>query len=627
MTSRDISLIAKRKVRNATFDLKRLLKISWRRVVIFLISLLQVYLCFLLIETGNVTLFKGVLPVSFISGAFFLNFSIIFLFIAIIYLIVGSDYLCGIVSITVSSLIAIVNHYVVLLHGMPLSFQELQNFGTALNVIRGMTITPDATFFKIMGLFFFGLFLSMGLYVLNVGNSSKWGDTLWKRLIYAIVAFGVFDMVILSPASKKPESILAWSWREVYPTYGFALCSLESFQNLHNVVERPDGYEVADIPTLNISTWYTDERPDIIMILNETFYDFNVVTQLETDTEFLPYISNMEDLKKGYAVVPNFGGGTNATEYELLTGNSNRLINNFAPFNVIDMNDSLSIVSVLNELGYETTAMHSESGSNYSRYRGYKELGFDNVYFGEEFRDLDYYADRVYATDKSLYDNMIKKYESSVAQQAQGEYVPQFMYLLTIQNHGGWDQNPAGEDIIHSVKEYGAATSVLNEYLSCMQTSDKAFYDLIQYYKNVDRPVVICMLGDHCPSFAYDVLDSDMDSDIEEYNLRRTPFLMWSNIEIPADSWIDSIGTVSTNYIVPELLKELELPRPAYYQYMTQIAPKYPVLGSGMKYMDADGTVHLYDEAPIDVTGYFYMEYNNIGDRQGNVPDLFRVPR
>ena len=135
------------------------------------------------------------------------------------------------------------------------------------------------------------------------------------------------------------------------------------------------------------------------------------------------------------------------------------------------------------------------------------------------------------------------------------------------------------------------------------------------------------MLGDHCPSFAYDVLDSDMDSDIEEYNLRRTPFLMWSNIEIPADSWIDSIGTVSTNYIVPELLKELELPRPAYYQYMTQIAPKYPVLGSGMKYMDADGTVHLYDEAPIDVTGYFYMEYNNIGDRQGNVPDLFRVPR
>ena len=104
MTSRDISLIAKRKVRNATFDLKRLLKISWRRVVRFLISLLQVYLCFLLIETGNVTLFKGVLPVSFISGAFFLNFSIIFLFIAIIYLIVGSDYLCGIVSITVSSL-------------------------------------------------------------------------------------------------------------------------------------------------------------------------------------------------------------------------------------------------------------------------------------------------------------------------------------------------------------------------------------------------------------------------------------------------------------------------------------------------------------------------------------------
>ena len=627
MTSRDISLIAKRKARNVSFDLKRLIEMSWRKVVRAMVSMLHVYLCFWIIETGNVTLFKGVLPVSFISGAFFLNFTIFALFIAILYLIIGNDYLCGVISISISAVIAIANHYVVLLHGLPLSFQELQNFGTALNVIRGTSFTLDATVLKILGLFFFGLFLLAGKYILCKEDNSTWGETLWKRLIYAIIAFGIFDMFLLSPASKKPESILAWSWREVYPTYGYALCSLESFQNLHNVVERPDGYEVADIPTLNISTWYTDERPDIIMILNETFYDFNVITDLETDEEYLPYISNMEDLKKGYVVVPNVGGGTNATEYELLTGNSNKLINNFAPFNVMDMNDGLSIVSVLNELGYETTAMHSESGSNYSRYRGYEELGFDNIYFEESFQDLEYYADRVYATDKSLYDNMIKKYEESVAQQAKDEYKPQFMYLLTIQNHGSWDQNPEKEDIIHSLKDYGGATSALNEFLSCMQTSDKAFYDLIQYYKKVERPVVICMLGDHCPSFANDVTDMDMTSDIKEYNLRRTPFLMWSNFETGSDSWIDSIGTVSTNFVVPELLKELELPRPAYYQYMTQIAPEYPVLGSGMKYMDSEGTVHLYDEAPIDVTGYFYMEYNNIGDRQGNIPDLFMVPR
>ncbi|WP_026655336.1 LTA synthase family protein [Butyrivibrio sp. AE3003] len=626
MTSRDISLIAKRGVRNASFDIRRLLKMSWRYILRLLISVLVVYMCFLIVETGSVTSFRGAIPVSFFSGVLFLNFSIFAFLLSILYLFVGNDVICSVVSVTISSIIAIINHYVILLHGMPLTFQEIQNFGTALNVIRGATLAPDETFFKIIGLFFFGVFFALALYLIDGKKKEVWGDGLWKRLIYSIVTFAIFDMVVLSPVSKKPESILAWSWREVYPTYGYALCSLESFQNLRNVVSRPDNYDVADIPTFNVSTWYSQERPDIILILNETFYDFGVVTDLETDTEYMPYISGMDDVKKGYVVVPNYGGGTNATEYELLTGNSNKLINNMAPFNVLDMNNSLSVVSILNELEYETTAMHSESGSNYSRYRGYEELGFDNVYFGEDFHDLEYYANRAYATDKSLYDNMIKKYESNVAKQAGGENVPQFMYLLTIQNHGGWDQNPESEDVIHSLKDYGASTDTLNEFLSCIQASDKAFYDLINYYKKVDRPVVVCMLGDHCPSFAYDVMDKEMSPDIKEYNLRRTPFLMWSNVEMQK-SWTDSIGTVSTNYVIPMLLKELDMPRPAYYQYMTQIADKYPVLGSGMRYMDDKETAHLYDEAPIDVNGYFFMEYNNIGDRQGNIPDLFRVQR
>ena len=77
LTSRDISLIAKRKVRNASFDLKRLVEMSWGKIVRAMVAMLHVYLCFWIIETGNVTLFKGVLPVSFISGAFFLNFIIV----------------------------------------------------------------------------------------------------------------------------------------------------------------------------------------------------------------------------------------------------------------------------------------------------------------------------------------------------------------------------------------------------------------------------------------------------------------------------------------------------------------------------------------------------------------------
>ena len=158
-----------------------------------------------------------------------------------------------------------------------------------------------------------------------------------------------------------------------------------------------------------------------------------------------------------------------------------------------------------------------------------------------------------------------------------------------------------------------------------MQKSDEAFYELAEYFKNVDRPVVICMLGDHCPNFADGIADSDMSPDVKELNLRRTPFIMWSNRELP-ESWTDTIETVSTNYIVPLILDDLELPRPPYYQYMEQIADLYPVLGTNMKYMDGDGVIRTYDDSAKEVTGYFYMEYNNIGDKAARIPDLYTTP-
>ena len=614
----------KKKISDTLFVIKKYWINRWRNPVCQIISIICIYLQFLALEFGNVTVFRGIIPVSMDRHEIILNLIIVTFITAVLNVIIGIPYVSTAFCIIFFSALGIANHYVIKMHGMPLNFQELQNFKTALNVIGGVGITLDPTVSKILGILFIGLFMALAKFFVLRGHTQSWGEGLWIRAVYLILSFSLVDIMLLSPTSNKPESILAWSWKEVYPKYGYALCSLESYQNLHNVVVRPDGYSIPDIPSLHISTWYTDERPDIILILNETFYDFNVVTRLQTDEEFLPHINRMENLKIGHVVVPNYGGGTNATEYELLTGNSNRLINNAAPFNVMDMTESLSIVSVMKDLGYETTGMHSEAGSNYSRSRGYSELGFDNIYFEGDFQDLDYYGKRAYETDSSLYKNLIKRYESSLSAQ-ENEYKPQFMYLLTIQNHGGWNQNPDGNDIIHTLTDYGEYTDDMNEFLSCMQKSDEAFYELAEYFKNVDRPVVICMLGDHCPNFADGIADSDMSPDVQELNLRRTPFIMWSNRELP-ESWTDTIETVSTNYIVPLILDDLELPRPAYYQYMEQIADKYPVLGANMKYMDGDGVIHTYDDSAQEVTGYFYMEYNNIVDKAARIPDLYTTP-
>jgi len=66
--------------------------------------------------------------------------------------------------------------------------------------------------------------------------------------------------------------------------------------------------------------------PDIFLILNETFYDILLVSEIQTDKEYMGNFYDKNNAIYGHAVVPNFGRGTNKSEYELLTSNSNYLL-------------------------------------------------------------------------------------------------------------------------------------------------------------------------------------------------------------------------------------------------------------------------------------------------------------
>lgn len=57
---------------------------------------------------------------------------------------------------SLSGIIAIINYYVTILHGMPLSFLLLRNFKTAMNVISGYSITVDEYVIKLLIMLFAG---------------------------------------------------------------------------------------------------------------------------------------------------------------------------------------------------------------------------------------------------------------------------------------------------------------------------------------------------------------------------------------------------------------------------------------------------------------------------------------
>lgn len=346
--------------------------------------------------------------------------------------------------------------------------------------------------------------------------------------------------------------------------------------------------------------------PDIILILNESFYDLQQIVDFEADAPYMKNITSMDNLLKGYAVVPGAGGGTNSAEYELLTSNSLELMPGVTPFNTVNLNGANSIVSHLGALGYYSVAAHSEPAVNYSRITGYRDLQFSETHFEEDFMDVTYFHDRWFETDESLYKNMIRWYEAAP------EEVPRFMYLLTIQNHGSYEMNAPEHDTVHTRSDLGGSTELANEFLSCISLTDQAFKNLTDYFSAVDRPVIVCMVGDHAPNFTNSIISqySDAETDLRK---RSVPLLIWANYELENIE----LGTMSMNYVVPTLLEIANVQLTPYYSYMLQLKEQVPILTSYGDYYDADMTLYSYDadegklyEQMVD--NYFYLEYENL---------------
>lgn len=510
--------------------------------------------------------------------------------------------------------IAIANHYVIAFHSMPLSFLLLRNFTTAMNVISGYQFEIG---FSVAFLMLSIVVLAVFCFFVRRWEKKQTPMSLRKQLIrdlsLVLASFCVLYFGYFSANPLKPRKTIAWQWNEAYYTHGYLACSIETLCQLYDTVNRPDGYSQEHVQTIEID--YPEQNagatPDIILILNETFYDLQQITDVQADVNYLENIQNMDNLLSGYAVVPGAGGSTNSAEYELLTSNSLNLMPGVTPFNTLDLRDSNSMVSHLSSLGYSTLACHPSPSANYSRVLAYPHLGFQTTYFQDDFADCTFYASRPYETDASVYSNLIRWYEEAPADQ------PRFLYALTLQNHGNWDMNESDQDLVHTANDYGETTRLVNEYLSCVSLSDQAFKDLTDYFSQSDRPVIICMVGDHAPSFASSITDAQYSSDEKALLLRKVPLLIWANFALPQAE----LGTMSMNFVVPTLLELADVTLSPYYSYILQLKQEVPIVASYGSYYDAEGNLYKYDSddgAPYEgaVDNYFYLEYNNLQEER-----------
>lgn len=498
---------------------------------------------------------------------------------------------------------ATANVYVIQFHGSPLFPSTLASAGTALEVASSYSLTMNDTVSTILWL----LLLSEALALLCRFLLEHEPLTLpryWKR----VKAFGLcclaLYLALFCNHFIKPRTVVDWSWAYSGETYGFPLCAVDNAAHMMNPYTVPDGYDANDLTVHPAEPKEPEQYPDILFILNETFCDLNLVADLRPDQDYLSDFYNIPDAFYGTAVISLVGGGTNNSEFEFLTSNSMYPLNAAAPFNFADLSHC-GIVHYLKQLGYSATAMHCRSGTNYSRNTAYPQLGFDKVIMGQEnFRYFSTNGKRQ-VLDTDNYQDMLEQYDAA------GEG-PRFLYLLTFQNHGGYEQNPDELDTVHTLNDFGDLTDDVNEYLSSLALSAAAFRELTEYLSASDRPVLMVMMGDHAPSFIGKLPHRDFPSK-ESLDITRksVPFVIWSNFGAVPSSFTDFASAVD---VAPMALEAAGLPLSDFYQTLLALHEETPIR-SGTVTVDRQRKLGHYepDDPSCELQrAYYCLEYHSL---------------
>ena len=518
------------------------------------------------------------------------------------------------------TVLAIVNCYTLELHGAPLCYTELRNAHTAFAVLGNYNLVPPPAIGYIVAWGLLGAGIAFA--VSRVTRALQPPRPLFMRLAGVILlALSLGLIFAVSFASNAPASLrysIIWSRTQSVCEYGYPCFLAADAAAAADPTTKPDPYDTALVDAYleehgQSASKATDgknrsaQHPDVIVILNETFFDLCAFGNIKTDKPCLDDFYGIAGAHFGSTVVTGKGGGTNDTEFELLTSNALGMLKVCAPFNYFDFTKCHdNNVSYLQSLGYHTTAFHVADPGNYNRNAAYPALGFDDVYLGrEEFPACTGYGMRPW-DDAGCYAKVLEELDSCGDE-------PQFMYLLTYQNHGGWDQNEAELDTIHVKGTYGYSSDELNEYLTSVTQSAEAFADFIDALRHRDRDTIVFMMGDHAPSFIGDIEMRDDAPYPLDLTCRATPCVVWSNFDIDATAFDgQSISVVDA---IPLVLDAARIPESPYQQTIVDIHQNYPVRTNMGTFLDADGTYGAFkkDEAAQRALAlYNIMEYNAV---------------
>lgn len=514
-------------------------------------------------------------------------------------------------------LLAGVNYFVYLFRGNEFIFSDLKSIQTGLSVAGNYEfVLDDRAGYVIL------------LSALYVALLRKVHVTFEKRLWMTAVCISLAVLGCVYVGEKSTFIVTeTWEQKGSYRN-GYVLNFVLSIRDCF--IAEPEGYSEEEIAALEeqyaaedsaqmedtlAGVGRPEKKPIIIVVMSESYADLSVVGDFSTNREATPFYDSLtENTMKGYALSSVFGAKTPNSEWEFMTGNSMAFLpGGSVVYQQYITDQPTSIVSNLKNEGYTCVAMHPYYDTGWSRNTVYPNLGFDEMYFLDDFDQTKLM--REYVADRELYESIIERYESRPANE------DLFIMSISMQNHGGYTEKYA--NFQEEVRMLGLNYPDVNQYLSLVHESDKALEYLITYFQNVDEPVEIVFFGDHQPSLSssfYPYLNgkglSGLTTD-ELQALYTVPFFIWTNYETSEET----VDITSLNFLSSLALERSGLPLPAYNRFLLDLMEEIPAINSRGYYSKSAGRfVHLEDAQGKEsewMKQYEMLQYNSMFDKRG----------
>ena len=353
------------------------------------------------------------------------------------------------------------------------------------------------------------------------------------------------------------------------------------------------------------------DRPNIIVIMNESLADLQYVGKFSTNIEYMPFMKSLtQNTIKGELLVSPFGGYTCNSEFEFLTGLSMGLLpSGSAPYlQYISKPMPFALPDYLSSNGYKSVALHPYYARCWNRQNVYEFLGFDEFISLESFDDLvpenEWEYVRYYLSDRTSY----KGIERRLEQKDEDERL--FLFNVTMQNHGGYTYDGAEFPTV-TITDMQGHYREAEQYLSLVRESDKAFEELVNYLKNYNEHTIVVMFGDHQPAVEQEFFEELYGKPLSRLSMEelqqryKVPYVIWANYNIESR---ENVMT-STNYLSDIVLDVAGLPKNGINSFTSSIRGEIPQINA-MGHYDAGGYWHENEPAKNKLLGdYSKIEY------------------